>query len=316
MLHGRSLTESVTERILSATIPNYKDVSQQETRARYGYLEAWVSIAGNLFLFVIKYLLGVVTNSISLIADAFHTLSDVLTSAVVLLGFRMSARAPDKEHPFGHGRIESIATLIISVLLVLVGFEFLRSSIGRIITAQPVRGNLFTAGVLVLSGFLKEAMALFSISLGKRISSSALVADAWHHRSDAIASALVAVAMVAAMKGYHTIDAIFGLGVSGLIIYTGFDLGRSSSSYLIGQGPSEATVLRIIQGARSINGVDGVHNVVVHDYGNRKDISLHIEVKPEIDVYQAHKIASEVEKRVSKDMNANTTVHIEPNPKG
>ena len=210
-----------------------------EARARQitGFLEAWVSIIGNVLLFAVKFALGVAIGSISLMADAFHTLSDVLTSVVVLIGFKAAGRAPDEEHPFGHGRIENIATLVIAILLVVVGVDFLAQSARKLIRPMPVAGTIPIAAILLLSGAVKELMASFSIWLGRRIDSKALVADAWHHRSDAVASVLVALAIVGALFRLYWLDGLFGVGVSLLIIYTGFDVGRSAANPLLGLSP-------------------------------------------------------------------------------
>ncbi len=277
-----------------------------------GMLEAWVSIIGNILLFVVKLIIGTLIGSISLIADSFHTLSDVLTSVVVLVGFKISGRAPDKEHPFGHGRGESIATLVIAMLLILVGVEFLVQSVKRLLHPAPVGGTVFVVVVMLVSAVLKELMASLSIWLGRRIDSSTLIADAWHHRSDAVASGLVAVAIVGAIFKVYWLDGLFGVGVSLLIAYTGFQLGRSSANYLMGASPGENILASIKGEAAAVSGVAGVHSVNVHDYGTRLAISLHVEVAAGMDVREAHLIADEVERRIGDKLNADTVVHIDP----
>lgn len=280
-----------------------------------GLLEAWVSIIGNILLFGVKFAVGTAIGSIALVADSFHTLSDVLTSVVVLIGFKVAGRAPDREHPFGHGRGENIATLVIAVLLVIVGVEFLTQSVKRMLHPTPVAGTLMVAAMMIVFGALKELMAAFSIWLGRRIDSMALLADAWHHRSDAIASVLVAVAVVGAIYRVYWLDGLFGIGVSVLIVYTGFELGRSAADYLLGSSPSDKILSSIREEAAVVNGVVGVHDVNVHDYGLRHAISLHVEVQAAMNVSQAHLIADEVERRIAKKMNADTVVHIDP-PEG
>lgn len=303
--------EGQIDRILARFV-HPEETLRGEVRRIYGYLESWVSIVVNLALFALKYTLGTAINSVSLIADAFHTLSDMVTSLVVLLGFRAAAKAPDEEHPYGHGRVESIATLVIAVLLILVGIDFFKSSAKRLIDPEPVSGDLIVVGIMLFSGLIKEGLFFFSASLGKRIDSSALIADAWHHRSDAIASGLVAISVLAAMFGYNWVDAIFGLVVSGLIVHTGINLGRDSVSLLIGEGPDEAVLSSIEQRASSVEGVTGVHGIQVHDYGDRRLVSLHVTVEPHLNVEAAHGIATEVEQIVAENLDALTTVHIEP----
>jgi cation diffusion facilitator family transporter len=283
-----------------------------DSRMLSGILEAWVSIIGNIVLFIVKLLIGLLTSSISIIADAFHTLSDVVSSMVVLVGFKYGSKEPDQEHPYGHGRLEIIATLVIAILLILTGIEFLKSSIQRFRNPVPVSGGWWVLVILLISAFVKEWMARFSWSLGENIDSSALKADAWHHRSDAIASALVAIGNVAAVKGLVWVDPLFGLAVSILIIYTGYEFAASSGNRLLGLSPSEVIVKEIFARAKSVSGVEEVHKVKIHDYGNHKEISLHIEVDRKMDLVSAHALSEVVEKVIAEKFNAKTVVHIEP----
>ncbi|MGQ9780257.1 MAG: cation diffusion facilitator family transporter [Bacillota bacterium] len=241
--------------------------TEEGARQIAGFLEAWVSIIGNILLFAVKFFLGTAILSIALVADAFHTLSDVLTSVVVLIGFRAAGRAPDEEHPFGHGRVENIATLVIAILLVIVGIEFFSQSVRKLLRPVPVAGNLPVIIILLVSGAVKEFMASFSIWLGRRIDSQALLADAWHHRSDAVASGLVALAILGAFFKLYWLDGLFGLGVSALIIYTGFDVGRSAANPLVGLSPGAGVLASIRDEASAVEGVLGIHDVAVHDYG-------------------------------------------------
>ncbi|HHY46734.1 MAG TPA: cation transporter [Firmicutes bacterium] len=284
-------------------------------RAKVAFLEAWVSIIGNIGLSVLKFALGLALNSIALTADAVHTASDVITSVIVLVGFRAAQVPADEEHPYGHGRIEPIATLIIAILLVVVGFEFLTSSIGRVVHGALVQGSVSIAAILAATAVFKEWMARFSVALGKMIQAPALIADAWHHRTDAIATVMVAVAMVGTALGYHEIDAILGIGVSLLIMYTGYSLGRSSASTLIGERPSQSFVDEVSRLAGSVKGVKSLHKVTVHDYGvGRKVLSLHIQVDESLSVSKSHEIAHKVEQEIARNLHASVTVHVEPAP--
>ncbi|MGR6835192.1 cation diffusion facilitator family transporter [Syntrophomonas erecta] len=285
-------------------------INEPLQRRKIAYLEAWVSIIGNLVLAVIKVIFGVMINSISLIADAAHTASDVLTSLVVILGFKLSSMPADEKHPHGHGRIEFIATMIISLMLMGVGVKFCVDSYGRFLDNTPVTGSFLVAVIMVLAGLFKEWMSRMSIDLGQRINSSALVADAWHHRTDAIASVLVAVAIVASGYGYYRVDAILGLAVSALIIFTGIEIFKESGSKLIGESTTEQ-LDEINQLAMTIPGVVATHDISVHDYGANKAISIHIEVDQKLSINQAHDIAHEVEETINKSLYALTTVHID-----
>jgi len=286
-------------------------MQKNRSRQYYAFLEAWVSIIGNTVLFIIKIILGLITNSISLIADSAHTLSDVLTSAVVLIGFKVSGQPADEKHPFGHGRMESIATLIIAVLLLVVGFNFCYTSIKRFIHPPVVGGTVFVVLVMVVSAVLKEWMARLSFNLGKRIESSTLVADAWHHRSDAFASILVAIAIIAARFGYFRLDAIFGILVSLLILWVGFRLLRMSASYLIGEIPKIEFIEKVSRFALQVPGIKGVHDILVHNYGEKNIISLHIEVAKNLSLEEAHSLATTVENRIANSLDASVVAHVD-----
>jgi cation diffusion facilitator family transporter len=301
-----------TERLLDLFVRNRERTSDPAVRGRYGALEAWVSIVANTLMAGVKLALGGWINSIALIADAGHTLSDTLTSIVVLIGFRAARQPIDAKHPHGHGRMESIATLIIATLLGAVGLNFLIESIQRLIHPAPVGASWLVVAVLILSALAKEWMARFSEELGRAIQSSALKADAWHHRSDAVASALVAVAIAGAFLRIGWLDGLFGLGVSLLILYCGVDLIRSSASWLMGESPDVNMIREVEAAAQSVPGVVSIHDVEFHDYGPHKDVSLHVEVPSHETAAQAHEIATAVEEAVNRRLNVSTVVHVDP----
>lgn len=289
-----------------------KKVTDPSLRRKYAYLEAWISIIGNLALAVIKIVFGLMLNSISLLADAAHTASDVITSIVVLLGFKFSSSPADKKHPHGHGRAEFIATLLISAMLVVVGIEFGISSYNRLLENTAVNGSYIVALVMVAGAVFKEWMSRFSIELGSRTNASALIADAWHHRTDGIASIFVAIAIVASQFGYYIVDAILGLAVSVLIIYTGVTIALDSVSKILGEMPDEDEIKDIESSALSVAGVSSVHKINVHNYGSFKEISLHIQVGDELSLIKAHEISEQVERVIERKINSKTTVHVEP----
>ncbi|MBP8819442.1 MAG: cation transporter [Syntrophomonadaceae bacterium] len=292
-------------------VPAQGTIDNPVYRKQVAYLEAWFSIIGNFMLAIIKGVLGVMVNSISLIADAVHTASDVITSIVVIAGFKLAAIPPDEEHPHGHGRIEFIATLIISILLAAVGVKFGIDSYKRLIANTPVAGSYFVVVVMLLAGLFKELMSRFSIDLGQRISSSTLIADAWHHRTDAIASVLVAIAILASQFGYYWVDAILGFCVSGLIIWTAIEIFRESCSKIIGEN-DPYQVEEISQLALSIPGVMATHDISVHDYGANKMVVIHIEVDKNLTLLRAHDIADQVENSINEKLfTSNTTVHVD-----
>lgn len=301
-----------TRQLVQRFVPRPEQVTDPAVRASYGALEAWVSIVANTLMAAGKFALGFWINSIALIADAGHTLSDTLTSVVVLIGFRTARKPVDAEHPHGHGRMESIATLIIATLLGAVGLEFLYESGKRLLSPELVTASGVVVAVLVVSALFKEWMARFSEELGERIQSSALKADAWHHRSDAVASFLVAVAIGGAFLKVTWLDGVFGIGVSILILYTGVDLIRSSASYLIGESPDAGMLRDVKEAAGAVPGVVSTHDIEVHDYGPHKDVSLHVEVASGETAARAHEIATAVEEAVNRRFHVSTVVHVDP----
>ncbi|WP_273333816.1 cation diffusion facilitator family transporter [Dictyoglomus turgidum] len=291
-----------------------KILTKKEYSKKYaGYLEGWVSIVGNLTLFLFKYFAGLSLGSISLIADAFHSLSDVFTSVVVILGFKLGSKPADKEHPYGHGRIEQIATLIIALLLLIVAYDLVRSSFERLMNPHRVEFNLGVFVLLIISAIFKEWMASFSIYLGKRFDASPLIADAWHHRSDAIATLLVTIGLLGSKLGFYRLDGILGVLVSLLIAWVGVDLLKSATSFLIGEAPSGDLVKKIDDIIVNTPGVLNYHDLSVHDYQNEKYITLHIEVDNNLTVKEAHDLALKVQDEIkSKIENSQVTVHIDP----
>lgn len=307
---GKSTDFMINKFIRDARVE--KKVTDPELRRKYAYLEAYVSVIGNLLLAAVKIVLGLMLNSISLLADAAHTASDVLTSIVVLLGFKISSTPADEKHPYGHGRVEFIATLVISVMLLIVGIEFGKSSYIRLISNTAVKGSYTVAFIMILGAVFKEWMAGFSIDLGQRTNASALMADAWHHRTDGIASVLVAVAIVVSEYGYYMVDAVFGLLVSALIIYTGLNISRDSVSKLIGEVPEREELQSIESIAMTVAGVSSIHKINVHNYGCYKEISLHVQVDSSMPLVKAHDISEQVERCIEASLDCRATVHIEP----
>jgi cation diffusion facilitator family transporter len=307
-----SLVDPATKFLIKQFLGKPTEPLTMEVRTRYGLFQGAVSILGNIALAILKFLLGWMTNSIALMADAFHTASDVLTSLVVVIGFWTAKKPADIEHPYGHGRIEPIVALIISLLLIWVGIEFARASYDRLREPQIVTWSAMAFGLMIFSTVAKEWMARFAFAIGRLIQSDMLKGDAWHHRSDAIASALVAFSMVATYFGYRRIDSFLGIGIAILIMYTGFDLLRSMVSVLLGKAPSQDLIDRIVKAGLSVEGVEQVHDINVHEYGSQKVISIHVRIPGEMDTARSHHLAKLVEKAVSDSVNASTVVHVDP----
>lgn len=302
----------LTRLILKTFVPGYKDAHDPAVRTRIGMLEAWLSMLVNGLLAALKLVLGLAANSLALIADGVHSLSDVATSGVVLFGFRISGKPADKEHPFGHGRAEYVATLIIAVMLGVVGFEFIKSAVGRLFMPVPVTAGWGVLLVIVFSILLKEWLGRFSRALGRRIDSSTLKADAWHHRSDAISSVLVLAAVWGSSRGYPALDAAGGVVVGVYLIWSGFTLAREVIDPLLGEPPSPQLIARIRELCRSRPHVIDAHDVTVHDYGQHKFIGVHVELSNRLSAQDAHDVAEDVTQFLRTELDAYATVHIDP----
>ena len=299
----------------SFLIPDYGDISNPNVRAKYGYLEAIVSIFGNTFLFLLKFFLGLFINSIALIADGVHSLSDVSTSIVVIFGFKSAKKSPDKEHPFGHGRAEHIATIVIAVLLAIVGFSFIEQSIERILNLEDLSNieYVFIVVIIVLfSALIKELMARYSFSISKKIDSDVLKADSWHHRSDALSSIGVAIGLIGARYGFVVLDPIFGMIVAVIIIYVGVDLLKNASNLLLGTSPDKNLVEKLNKISEGTKGVLGIHEISLHDYGMTKIVTFHADVNEDLSIDEAHKIVDNLEKKIQNETGFTSIIHIEP----
>ncbi len=299
--------ESLTNRF----VPQEK-VATRSYRGSIGKFQGWVSVFINGLLFVIKLIIGIIVGSVSVIADAVHTLSDVISSGVVIWGFHEAEKPADSEHPYGHGRVEYIATLIIAILLIVTGIEFIRSSIGRVLNPSPISPSWIMIIIILGTVFLKELTARFAEFLSHKISSGTLLADAWHHRADAISSLLVIVAMIAGKYGYHSVDGWAGIGVALFVIWTGFTIAKEAVDDIIGVPPAEDEIDDIKQVVSAIEGVLGVHDITVHSYGKDEFVSIHIEIDDTISSAEAHDIAEDVEYILYKRLDIEPTVHIDP----
>jgi len=276
-----------------------------------GYVVAWISIVLNLILFVIKYYAGTESGSIAVVADAWHSLSDTVTSFVVIIGFWIAARPPDKEHPYGHGRAESIASVIIATLLAVVGIELLIDSISRLQDKTAVEYDYIVIIVLAISIVSKEVMAQVSIRTGRKMNSESLVADGWHHRSDSISSVVILIG--ALFNLFWWFDGALGIIVSIMILYTTYGIMKNSFGSFLGEAPDPELLKRI---DRIINETDSrithIHHYRLHSYGDHRELLLDFRLPPEMSVKEAHDIAEIAERRVFERLNIRMTVHVEP----
>ena len=299
------------EAITNKFVPEQRD-SSKYYRNKIGIFQGWVSASVNLLLFLFKLFIGLITGAVSLIADAIHTLSDVITSLIVIWGFNQAKKPADVRHPYGHGRAEYIATLIISILLCVAGIEFIETAIDRIQHTILIKSVLWMVVGLGLRIIIKEITARYAKFLSSKIASGLLHADAWHHRTDAISSFLVMIALIAGNYGYPSIDGWVGLFVALILIYTGFDIARDSIDDLIGTPPDPSELENIREVVIGVPGSLGVHDISVHSYGNEKFVSVHAEINAKKTAAEAHDISEEIESRLKKTMGVEPTVHLDP----
>lgn len=294
-------------------LPDWGDPADPGVRTRYGTLQASVSIGVNLGLFASKLFIAGLLGSVAVLTDAFNGLGDVALSAMVLLVFRYSGLAPDPEHPYGHGRLEPIAAVVVAAFLVFVGVV-LGIQAAFELRDPRVEGSLLLALVLGGLAAVKEGLARFTFAIEDRIGSQTLHGDGWNHRYDAVLTASIALAIYLATltPDLRVLDPLFGLLVAVLIVYTGARLVRSAGDRLMGRAPSPAVLRRVREVALDVPGVRDAHSVSVHEYGVHKVITLTVEVAPDMKVREAHRIATAVEWAVGRALRAETTVHVEP----
>jgi cation diffusion facilitator family transporter len=303
---------ALADYIIRKQVPSGENPELPKFRGNIGIIQGWISICANLLLFVLKLIFGFLSNSIALIADAFHTLSDMVSSAVVVFGFKMASKPADKEHPFGHGRAETIAALTISILIGFTGIEFIKTSITRFLDPAAIELSWAVILVVMTTIILKEVLARLSFNLGDKINSNTLIADAIHHRSDMWSSVLVLSAFGGTWLGYPKADALMGIGVAVMMIQSAYAIARSAIDDLLGKPVDKKTIKNIKEYAMQVAEVSNVHDIVVHSYGAHRFISLHIEIAEGKSPESMHEIADNVEKLLSEELEADVITHVDP----
>ena len=295
-------------------VKNSDDVKNPDVRASYGNMSGTIGIILNLFLFTAKLITGILSASISVIADAFNNLSDAGSSVVTFLGFKLANRPPDREHPFGHGRYEYVAGLGISVVILLVGIELLKGSIEKIFNSAAVtQTGLLSVFILIVSVALKLWMYFFNKAISKKIDSAALNATALDSLTDSAATAIVLIGLVISKFTGLNIDGYLGIVVALFILFTGVSTFRDSLSPLLGNSPDPGFVDKIRETVLQNEMIVGIHDLMVHDYGpGRCIISLHAEVPCDADIIKAHDAIDLAEKTLERKFNCMATIHMDP----
>ena len=303
----------MTDFLVKRFIKNSTDVNDPAVRTAYGNLAGAVGIFCNVLLCAAKLAVGTLFGSISITADAVNNLSDASSSVITLVGFRLSAKPADDEHPYGHARIEYLAGLAVSVMILVIGVELARSSIGKILSPTAVEFSLVTVAVLLLSIGVKLWMAAFNKKVGRRIGSAALEATAMDSRNDVISTAAVlAASVVSGLTGLE-LDGWMGLGVALFILWSGVGILKETVDPLLGEAPSEELTDYIGKKVMSYDGVLGTHDLMVHDYGpGRRFASAHAEVDYRMNILDAHELLDDIERDVRTKLHVDLVLHCDP----
>ncbi len=304
----------MTNLLIKLFIKDSKNLNCPKVRSKYITLGSAVGIFCNIVLFIIKLLIGIISGSVSVTADAFNNLSDVGSSVVTALGFKLSEKPADKEHPFGHGRIEYMSGLMVAVLIILVGVELIRGSFDKILNPTPLEINLVTIIVLVISIIIKFWMFLFNKKVGKLINSTALVATARDSVNDAFSTFAVLVSIIICHFIKVNIDPYVGIAVAIFIIYSGFKTIKETIDPLLGTPPDRETIKHL---EKIIKEYDecflDIHDLIIHNYGpGRSFASVHVEVPSDIDIIMCHEKIDACEKKLEQELKMNVVIHMDP----
>ncbi len=303
----------MTNLLVKLFIKNSENYNDCNIREKYGFLSSFVCIVVNIILFILKYILGTLSNSLAIIADAFNNLGDVGSSIVTFIGFKMASMPADDDHPFGHGRIEYLSGLIISLLTFFVGYEILSSSIHKIMNPTPLQTNYFILAGLVVSILLKLWLYIFNKNLGKKINSTTMAATAQDSLNDCVSTFAASISIIVAMAMEINIDGYLGLVVSFYILYSAYQLTKETIDPLLGKLPDKELVNQIHEILLGDEIVYGVHDLIVHDYGpGRVSGSAHVEVDAKCDFIYAHDTIDNLEKAIQEITNMPFVLHLDP----
>jgi cation diffusion facilitator family transporter len=278
-----------------------------------GYVEGTVSIVINTVLFALKIWVSILTGSIALAADAWHTLSDSISSIVVVVAAKLGARKADKEHPFGHGRWEQIASIFIAFFLGMIAFGFLETSIVQLGNKELVEYGKIAIIVTVISIVVKELLAQYAFYIARKTGNSSVKADGWHHRSDALSS-IVVLAGILFAKQFWWIDSALGIIIALMLFYATFVILKEAITKILGEEPEQDLIAEITKEIKSIFNNDDLHfhHFHIHNYISHKEITFHIRLNKDMSIGNGHKIASKIEEAIMEKYKMTATIHVEP----
>ena len=303
----------MTEFLVNKFIKDSANIESTEVRTRYGMLASVVGIFCNVLLFSVKLAIGLILSSLAVTADAFNNLSDAASSIISFVGVKMAGKPADAEHPFGHGRIEYIAALIVSFLVIEVGFTFFKSSISKIMHPEKITFDSVPFIILIFSLLVKLWMAFFNNKLGKRIDSKVMLATAADSLGDVITTSATVISIVICHFTSINVDAIAGLIVSGIVIWSGVSIAKDTLEPLIGQRVPSELYQKITDMVESYEGIVGAHDLIVHNYGpNRSMATIHAEVPNDVSIEASHEIIDRIERDAKKELNILLVIHMDP----
>lgn len=304
----------MTDLLVRLFVKDSDNISNPKVRGRYGILSGCAGIVMNVILFLAKFLVGTVTNSIAITADAVNNLSDAGSCAVTVFGFKMSSKPADADHPFGHGRIEYITAMVVSFIVLFMGFELLTQSIDKIRNPEDVTFNLVGAIIIAVSIFGKLWLALFNRKLGKKINSPAMTAVVADSLSDIAATSVTLIALVLSnfFPSLH-IDGWLGIIVAGFVLKAGYGIFKETLNSLIGEPPTKETVEKLEAKILSYEHVTGIHDLILHNYGPDKFFgSVHVEMPSDFDVLYSHDIIDNIERDIMAEFGILLSIHYDP----
>ena len=303
----------MTDFLVNTFVKDNTNIESTEVRTRYGMLASVVGIFCNVLLFSVKLVIGLILSSLAVTADAFNNLSDAASSIISFIGVKMAGKPADAEHPFGHGRIEYIAALIVSFLVIEVGFTFFKSSISKIMHPEEITFDLVPFVILILSILIKLWMAFFNNKLGKRIDSKVMLATAADSLGDVITTSATVISIIICHFTSINVDAIAGLIVSGIVIWSGISIAKDTLEPLIGQRVPAELYQKITDIVSSYDGIVGTHDLIVHNYGpNRSMATIHAEVPNDVNIEVSHEIIDKIERDIKKNLNILLVIHMDP----
>ena len=301
---------SLLEKIL---ITRHDNLTAPEIRQRYGMLCGGAGIFFNLLLFCQKFIAGLISNSIAITADAFNNLSDAGSSIITLIGFKLAGQKADPDHPFGHGRIEYISGFLVSIFILFMGYELIKTSVLKIFHPEPLDFSVLVVVILVLSVLVKGYMALYNRKIGKQLDSAAMLATATDSLSDMVSTSVVLLATLISYFTPLSIDSYCGVLVGLLILYAGYNAAKDTLNPLMGTAPDKEFVQMVEDIVMSYQPVLGIHDLIVHNYGpGRLLISLHAEVPADGDLLAMHDTIDLIEHRLHRELNCSATIHMDP----